>query len=168
MIGGTNMEYCSYESPIGMLRICEEDGCISRIDFDECSFQEPTSELLKEACRQLDEYFAGGRYQFQLPLLMKGTEFQLDDWNALMKIAYGETCSYQKIAEMIGRPKACRAVGMANHNNPISIVIPCHRVIGKSGKLVGYGGGLDKKIWLLNFEKHQLERLSVDNTKVVI
>ena len=108
--------------------------------------------LLKEAARQLLEYFAGIRKEFVLPLSVHGTEFQLADWKALQTIPYGETRSYRQIAEQIGNPKACRAVGRANHNNLIGIIIPCHRVIGHNRKLVGYGGGLDVKEKLLKLE----------------
>ena len=96
---------------------------------------------------------AGRRREFQLPLAPKGTEFQQKVWKALLDIPYGETRSYGEIARAIGNPKASRAVGMANNRNPIAIIIPCHRVIGSTGKLVGYGGGLDKKEFLLNLER---------------
>ena len=109
--------------------------------------------LLREAAVQLGEYFEGKRKVFDLPLSFGGTSFQKDDWNALLTIPYGETRSYKQIAEQIGRPKAYRAVGMANNRNPISILIPCHRVIGHDGALVGYGSGLPHKAYLLNLEK---------------
>ncbi|NLY70869.1 MAG: methylated-DNA--[protein]-cysteine S-methyltransferase [Clostridiales bacterium] len=111
------------------------------------------TDLLREASKQLDEYFMGNRFKFDLPLFLSGTEFQLKVWKALESIPYGETRSYKQIAEAIGNPKACRAVGMANNRNPISIIIPCHRVIGSSGRLVGYGGGLDIKEKLLQLER---------------
>ena len=110
--------------------------------------------MLIETIRQLEEYFAGIRKEFDIPLSMKGTEFQMEDWKALCTIPYGETRTYGQIAAQIGRPKASRAVGMANHNNPISVIVPCHRVIGAGGKLVGYGGGLDVKEALLTLENH--------------
>lgn len=109
--------------------------------------------LLDVCAAQLREYFDGKRKIFDLPLKPEGTEFQLKDWNALREIPYGETRSYKDIAFAIGNPKACRAVGTANHNNPISIIIPCHRVIGSDGSLTGYGGGLDKKTYLLELEQ---------------
>lgn len=112
--------------------------------------------LLKEAYTQLQEYFQGKRKEFQLPLEPKGTEFQRKVWKALESIPYGQTKSYGEIARMIGNEKASRAVGMANNKNPLSIFIPCHRVIGADGKLVGYGGGLDKKIYLLDLEKNRI------------
>lgn len=119
------------------------------IDFAEESpeekEQQERTEVSDEAARQLEEYFQGKRKTFKLPLKLKGTEFQKLVWDALLTIPYGETRSYSEIACQIGRPKASRAVGMANHRNPVAIVVPCHRVIGKNGSLTGYAGGLDKK-----------------------
>jgi methylated-DNA-[protein]-cysteine S-methyltransferase len=109
--------------------------------------------LIQKAWAQVKEYFEGKRKQFNLPLAMRGTEFQVAVWQALQKIPYGETRSYKEIAASIGRPKAIRAVGMANNRNPISIIVPCHRVIGHDGKLVGYGGGLPLKEYLLELER---------------
>ena len=111
------------------------------------------SPLQREVDKQMKEYFEGERKEFDLPLRPEGTDFQKKVWNALLEIPFGETRSYQDIANAVGSPKACRAVGMANHQNPIIIVIPCHRVIGKNGKLVGYGGGLSMKEKLLLLEK---------------
>ena len=111
------------------------------------------SPLQREVDKQMGEYFEGKRKEFDLPLRPEGTVFQKKVWNALLEIPFGETRSYQDIANAVGSPKACRAVGMANHQNPIIIVIPCHRVIGKNGKLVGYGGGLSMKEKLLLLEK---------------
>jgi O-6-methylguanine DNA methyltransferase len=108
--------------------------------------------IIRETEKQLGEYFAWARKIFSIPLAPSGTEFQRNAWKALEKIPYGETRNYLEEATMIGNPKAVRAIGWANHNNPIVIIIPCHRVIGKSGKLVGYGGGIDKKKWLLDHE----------------
>jgi len=106
------------------------------------------------ACRQqVEEYFAGKRTRFTLPLDLRGTTFQKLCWLALLEIPYGETRSYADIARSIGRPQACRAVGLANHDNPVVIVVPCHRVIGSDGRLTGYGGGLDVKRRLLDFER---------------
>lgn len=109
--------------------------------------------LLKRAGTQLLEYLAGERKEFDLPLAFEGTEFQQAVWKALLTIPYGQTRSYGQIAASIGNPRACRAVGMANNRNPIAIFVPCHRVIGANGKLVGYGSGLDIKEKLLNLEK---------------
>jgi len=109
--------------------------------------------LIQKAAAQIKEYFEGKRKQFKLPLVMHGTEFQMAVWQALQKIPYGETRSYKEIAAAIGKPKAVRAVGMANNRNPISIIVPCHRVIGHDGKLTGYGGGLPLKQFLLELEQ---------------
>jgi methylated-DNA-[protein]-cysteine S-methyltransferase len=109
--------------------------------------------LIRKAAKQLNEYLAGKREAFDLPLEPEGTQFQKAVWKALTGIPYGETRTYKDIAESIGNPKACRAVGMANNKNPIAILIPCHRVIGADGKLVGYAGGLDIKKKLLELEK---------------
>ncbi|WP_406676228.1 methylated-DNA--[protein]-cysteine S-methyltransferase [Moorella sp. ACPs] len=111
----------------------------------------------REVMRQLDEYFDGRRFSFSLRLDLRGTPFQLAVWSALQKIPYGTTCSYSHIARVIGRPEAVRAVGQAIGRNPVGIIIPCHRVIGKDGRLVGFGGGLATKEWLLNFEERNLK-----------
>ncbi|MBN1332792.1 MAG: methylated-DNA--[protein]-cysteine S-methyltransferase [Synergistales bacterium] len=111
-----------------------------------------SSPLLEQCRSQLDEYFAGARKSFDLPLLLQGTPFQKSVWEELAKIPYGKTLPYSEIADLIGKPKAVRAVGGANHSNPVSIIIPCHRVIGKNGSLTGYGGGLWRKQWLLEHE----------------
>ena len=146
-----------YDTKIGTICLAEEDGYITNLYFkDEWDLEESEvreTPLIKEAKKQLDEYLVGNRKEFDLPLKAKGTEFQQEVWKALQEIPYGETRYYGEIAEKIGNPKASRAVGLANNRNPISIFIPCHRVIGKNGKLVGYGGGLDIKERLLNLER---------------
>lgn len=139
-------------SPVGPLTIAEQDGAITHILFGSCDEAGDKTLVLEEAERQLAEYFQGARREFDLPLKPSGTEFQKKVWKALEAIPYGETRSYGDIARAVGREKAFRAVGMANHNNPISIVIPCHRVIGANGAMTGYGGGLDKKRFLLRLE----------------
>lgn len=139
-------------SPVGPITIAERDGAISHVLFGECEEAGERTELLMEAERQLNEYFMGTRRFFDLPLRPEGTPFQKEVWNALLEIPCGETRSYADIARAVNRPKAFRAVGMANHNNPISIIIPCHRVIGADGSLTGYGGGMDKKRFLLALE----------------
>jgi len=116
-------------------------------------FTKAETPLIKKAAAQIEEYLAGKRKKFTLPLVMRGTEFQTAVWRALQDIPYGKTRSYKEIAAAIGRPKAVRAVGMANHRNPISIIVPCHRVIGHNGSLVGYGGGLPLKRRLLELEQ---------------
>ncbi|WP_194436877.1 methylated-DNA--[protein]-cysteine S-methyltransferase [Vibrio fluminensis] len=113
--------------------------------------------LLREAKTQLDEYFAGIRNQFDLPLAAQGTAFQTQVWQALTTIPFGETWSYQQLADAIDNPKAVRAVGLANGKNPISIIVPCHRVIGKSGKLTGYAGGVERKAALLKLENIEFD-----------
>ncbi|WHZ19467.1 MAG: Methylated-DNA--protein-cysteine methyltransferase [Rhodanobacteraceae bacterium] len=113
----------------------------------------PSKSKLHAAARELDEYFAGTRQQFDVPLRPSGTPFQLEVWGALLTIPYGETTSYAEIARRIRRPRAVRAVGAANGANPLSIIVPCHRVIGSHGDLVGYGGGLPIKRWLLAHER---------------
>lgn len=114
----------------------------------------PSTPLQEQACVQLADYFLGTRQQFNLPLAPVGTTFQQQVWQALLGIAHGEHCSYKFIAEQINNPKAVRAVGLANSRNPIALIIPCHRVIGASGKLVGYAGGVARKAWLLDHEQH--------------
>ncbi len=146
-----------YETNIGQIGIEENGRAITNIYFSK-EADSPTddlkeTDLLKEAKAQLDEYFAGKRKSFDLPLAPDGTAFQHRVWRALQEIPYGETRSYGEIARAIGSDKAARAVGMANNRNPIPIIIPCHRVVGANGKLVGYGGGLEIKAQLLDLEK---------------
>ena len=112
-----------------------------------------SSPLLKECSKQLTAYYAGSLKRFDLPLRLHGTEFQKKVWHALQKIPYGETRSYGEIAAAIGNPKACRAVGLANNRNPVAIIVPCHRVIGANGALVGYAGGVWIKKYLLELEE---------------
>ena len=145
----------SINSPVGPLTIAEEDGSITHVLFGESEEIGERTPLLERAERQLAEYFAGTRREFDLPLNPAGTPFQKAVWEALTEIPYGQTCSYGDIARAVGRGKAFRAVGMANHHNPISIIIPCHRVIGADGSLTGYGGGADKKKFLLRLEGAQ-------------
>ncbi len=150
------MNFCKMNSPLGELYIFEEDNKIVQISTSytpakEC--KEEMSELFSNTVGQLNEYFAGTRKTFSIPLDMRGTEFQKRVWNALLEIPYGETWNYKQLAEFIHNPKAVRAVGGANHNNPIMIIVPCHRVIGSNGSLTGYAGGLDMKEHLLNLER---------------
>lgn len=145
------------ESQIGPLRIATNGEAITAIGFDGKgevgTVPEGNSiELLREARRQLDEYFSGKRERFDLPLQPEGTAFQRSVWNALLEIPFGVTMSYADIANRLGNPKGLRAVGAANGQNPIPIVIPCHRVIGRDGSLTGFGGGLERKRWLLIHE----------------
>jgi len=151
-------------SPIGILRlIANEAGLIGLYmarhvrepapsELEVVELEPPSHPILREAATQLAEYFAGTRRAFSVPLAASGTEFQLRVWRALGEIGYGETCSYGQLAQAIGQPSASRAVGAANGRNPISIVVPCHRVIGSDGSLTGYGGGEWNKRWLLDHE----------------
>ena len=143
------------QSPVEDLTLTEENGALTGLYFGRRSLEgeEGLTALLERAFQQLEEYFAGKRKQFDLPLSLRGTEFQRQVWAALRDIPYGETRSYGQIAQAVGRPKAVRAVGMANHRNPISIIVPCHRVVGADGSLTGYGGGLENKKFLLALER---------------
>lgn len=162
-----------FQSDLGWIRIIANQNSVTRIDFAEPETAQKTdasaaanphlqaanSHLqaanlhLQAAKQQLQEYFAGVRTQFNLPLAPEGTPFQQAVWTALTTIPYGATCSYKHIAELVDRPKGSQAIGQANSKNPISIVIPCHRVVGSNGKLTGYAGGLDRKAALLQREK---------------
>lgn len=149
-----------YETPIGAIGIAEKDGKITRLYF-QTDYRPPNTTIretaiLKEAAQQLQDYLAGKLTDFFLPLQPEGTTFMQQVWRKLCEIPYGETASYKSLAESIGNPNAARAVGMANNRNPIPIFIPCHRVIGASGSLVGYRGGLDLKSRLLKLEKERL------------
>jgi methylated-DNA-[protein]-cysteine S-methyltransferase len=148
-----------YDYPIGPLGIAEDDGAITHVYFGRetklSGYETAETPLIQKAAAQLREYFGGERKEFALPLAPSGTTFQRTVWKALQTIAAGETRSYQDIAMLIGQPQAARAVGMANHHNPIAIIIPCHRVIGKNGGLTGYAGGLNIKRYLLDLEKSQ-------------
>ena len=153
------MYYCYIESPIGELLLAGENDELTMIGFPTGTMRrEPERDWIQndkpfvEAARQLSEYFAGERHEFDLPLRLNGTEFQLLVLDELQRIPYGETTSYGDIAKRIGRPKAVRAVGAANGRNPIPIIVPCHRVIGSGGALTGFGGGLDTKKALLQLE----------------
>jgi methylated-DNA-[protein]-cysteine S-methyltransferase len=153
------MYYCHFDTPIGELLLAGDADALSMIGFPKGSMRrDPESDWIyneepfKNARVQLSEYFAGERKEFNLPLLLSGTEFQVSVLQALQGIPYGETISYGAIAKQIGRPKAVRAVGAANGRNPIPIIVPCHRVVGSSGDLTGFGGGLDTKAELLRLE----------------
>jgi methylated-DNA-[protein]-cysteine S-methyltransferase len=145
------------ESPVGRLRLAASDHAVTGIWLRARSAVTPgrATGLVAELERQLAEYFAGRRQRFDVPLAPEGTAFQQDVWRALIDIPYGETCSYGQLAAKIGRPDAVRAVGAANGQNPIPIVIPCHRVIGANGTLTGFGGGLPMKRRLLDLERGQ-------------
>lgn len=145
-----------YNSPIGAIKfICNEEFLLEMRFVDSiCVNPQNYPKIISTCKEQLDEYFAGELEDFTIPIeFEKGTPFQKSVWRALQSIPYGQTRSYKEIAIQIGNPKAVRAVGGANNKNPIGIVIPCHRVIGSSGKLVGYSGGLQKKKMLLKLEE---------------
>lgn len=148
------------DSPIGPLTIAGRDGAVTHLCMDAQSHPPaarhtwtPDPQGFASVVDQLDDYFAGSRQVFDVPLELDGTAFQRQVWGALRDIPYGETRSYGQIAAAIGRPGASRAVGLANGRNPVAIIVPCHRVIGASGDLTGYGGGLDRKRTLLTLER---------------
>ena len=144
-----------YETDLGIIGIRDNNNAITEVFYSKSKINDHLKEtpLIRECFNHLNEYFQGTRREFTIPLEAEGSEFQKKVWKALLDIPYGQTRTYKEIAIAIGNEKACRAVGMANNRNPISIIIPCHRVIGANGKLVGYGGGLDIKEKLLNIEK---------------
>jgi len=157
------------DSPVGTLSLVATDDALvalvwrlqslTRVPVEQ-AVEDPEHPVLRESMRQLREYFAGTRRQFELPLEFRGTDFQRGVWSALLEIPYGETRTYGQIAEKLKNPAAVRAVGAANGRNPISIIAPCHRVIGMSGDLTGFGGGLDAKAFLLSLEAPQRELLA--------
>jgi methylated-DNA-[protein]-cysteine S-methyltransferase len=147
--------YCLYESPVGLLRLVSNGSELIGVHFGDRNHPEPpaadpTVNPFPETVEQLDKYFAGRLQQFDLPIVFLGTPFQIRTWNELRKIPFGETISYKAQAEKIG--SVARAVGLVNGQNPVSIIVPCHRVIGVNGRLVGYGGGIERKRALLQFE----------------
>ena len=155
-----NTCYTTFQSPLGTMTLQANQNGLLGAWFETQTTQpkelgqySETDVILNDAIVQLNEYFSGERKVFELPLAAKGTPFQQQVWQALTKIPFGETWSYQQIADEIGNPKAVRAVGLANGKNPISVVVPCHRVIGKNGKLTGYAGGVERKAKLLELEK---------------
>ena len=144
----------NYDSPLGPITLQSDGTSLTGLDFGlKVEYASALLEIFTRTKLELDEYFSGERKTFTIPLKTRGTPFQKQVWDALLQIPYGETRCYEDIAIMIGNPKASRAIGMANNRNNIGIIIPCHRVIGKNGSLVGYAGGLDKKIALLDLEK---------------
>ncbi|BHH81961.1 methylated-DNA--[protein]-cysteine S-methyltransferase [Desulforhopalus sp. 52FAK] len=154
--------YCIHNTPIGDLLLLGKEGVLTEIRFENAWTMADTadysmnSKVFAQARSQLDEYFTGARKSFSVNIDPTGTSFQKKVWQALTKIPYGSTRSYAEIAEQINNPKGYRAVGMANGKNPIPIIIPCHRVIGKNGTLTGFGGGLEVKQQLLHIEQSNL------------
>ena len=155
---------CWLKTPLGLLELVSREGTLlDEIHLPgEMSRKRPVDRgnepVLRQACQQLTEYFSGDRLEFDLPLRPQGTPFQQKVWRALQEIPFGATASYREIATAVGQPTACRAVGGANGRNPLPIVIPCHRVIGANGALVGFSAGLDHKSWLLRHEAQVLGR----------
>jgi len=150
-----------FGTPVGTLTLQADARGLCRIDFGQRApavTADPEQPVLRLAAEQLEAYFRGELSHFDLPLAPVGTAFQSEVWNALQAIPYGEVRSYADIANAVGRPRAFRAVGMANNRNPLPIIIPCHRVVGSNGLLIGYGGGLDIKIRLLQLERIALEQ----------
>jgi methylated-DNA-[protein]-cysteine S-methyltransferase len=148
------------ESPIGPLTLVARDGVVTNLAMHEQRHGSPPPEdaltddaWFKDVADQLDAYFAGELTSFDVDMNLLGTPFQRDVWSRLCEIPYGETISYGELAQRVGNPKASRAVGLANGRNPIAIIVPCHRVIGADGSLTGYGGGLERKTWLLEHER---------------
>ncbi len=149
-----------YVSPVGELVIESEDDRIITVNFLKDSKQEELhTNIIDQCITELDEYFFAGRKFFTVELDLRGSEFQKKVWNELLTIPYGKTISYEELAVRIGNIKSIRAVGLANGQNPIAIIVPCHRVIGKGGALIGYGGGLENKEWLLYHEGARLRQL---------
>jgi methylated-DNA-[protein]-cysteine S-methyltransferase len=145
--------FAYYESPIGLIEIgCSSKEVTSLFFVEARRPRTSTNDVCDEAVKQISEYFAGARQEFDLPIRLSGTEFQREVWQGLKGIPFGQTVSYGDLARTIGKPTAVRAVGAANGNNPVSIIVPCHRVIGSDGGLTGYGGGLERKEWLLKHE----------------
>lgn len=161
------IHYRTIESPIGLLTLAGRDSVLTNLRMVNQTYEPsragwtPNDGVFADAVDQLNAYFAGELTDFDIELDMRGTEFQQRVWKALLTIPYGETRSYGEIAEQVGAPGSARAVGLANGRNPIAIIVPCHRVIGASGSLTGYGGGLDRKKTLLELEK---SRASVNLT----
>lgn len=150
----SNLYQISFSSPLGQILLKSDDGiALNNLDFIEGDFSQNSTPLLELAKKQLNEYFTKKRKTFTIPLKTYGTPFQKEVWQTLQKIPYSSTISYKQESIMVNRPKAFRAVANANGKNPISIIIPCHRVIASDGTLGGYSGGLDKKIFLLELER---------------
>ncbi|WP_433572787.1 methylated-DNA--[protein]-cysteine S-methyltransferase [Streptomyces sp. CA-251247] len=153
-------QYTVVDSPYGPLTLVATDGMLSGLYMTdqrhrpgEETFGEEDPAPFGDTIRQLDAYFAGELAEFDVPVRLEGTPFQRSVWDLLLKIPYGETRTYGELAEQLGKASASRAVGLANGKNPVSIIVPCHRVIGASGSLIGYGGGLDRKQRLLAHER---------------
>ena len=153
----SELHYTYYESPIGLLKIGGTEQFIGELTFvdnqDQLTYGVPgVTEVMHECTEQLIEYFHGSRQKFDVPVNQEGTEFQIRVWKELLEIPYGKTISYMDMAKRLGDPKVIRAAAAANGKNPITIIVPCHRVIGSDRSLVGYSGGMWRKKWLLQHE----------------
>ncbi len=148
--------YDNLTTPLGMMETTATKNAVKAIYFVDHAKPRDANSVTQLVKTQLSEYFQGTRQDFDLPLDADGTEFQKTVWKALLTIESGQTCTYGDIAKQIGNPKGMRAVGLANGKNPLTIVVPCHRVIGANGKLTGYASGTDRKAWLLNHERDSL------------
>ncbi|NRA82749.1 MAG: methylated-DNA--[protein]-cysteine S-methyltransferase [Gammaproteobacteria bacterium] len=155
--------YCDYfESPLGLIEFKASELGLSQVIFCGATQGASNASDITDNCKlQLSEYFAGQRTKFELALDPQGTEFQKSVWQCLSQIPFGEVASYKDIAKMVNRPKGSQAVGGANGRNPISIIVPCHRVIGSNGSLTGYAGGIERKLWLLNHEGVTIEPTTI-------
>jgi methylated-DNA-[protein]-cysteine S-methyltransferase len=159
------MQTLDFQSPLGIIEIIGDEQGIFSILFAEREYiqfpkKTDTFATLIECQQQLEEYFEGKRFSFTIPFIFKGTPFQQEVWQALTTVPYGKTASYKDIAILVGNEKAVRAIGTTNSKNLVSIIVPCHRIIGANGKLTGYAGGLWRKEWLL---KHEQKYLSITN-----
>lgn len=157
------LPYAVVGSPVGPLTLLADGAALAGLYLQDQRHRPDLTgrrddDLLPDVRRQLDEWFAGSRTHFDVEISLQGTEFQRSVWSALQAVPYAETCSYADLAREVGRPAATRAVGLANGRNPVSIVVPCHRVVGASGSLTGYGGGLERKAWLLDHEQRHARR----------
>lgn len=153
----TDSYYAYCESQIGLIEIGGTDSEILSVRFVEhCWPGYASNTIVRQGMRQIDEYISGQRQTFDLPLGLRGTDFQLQVWRQVLAVPYGQSATYQDIADAIGNPLAVRAVGAANGKNPLPLIVPCHRIIGRDGHLVGYGGGLWRKKWLLRHEGYLL------------
>jgi methylated-DNA-[protein]-cysteine S-methyltransferase len=148
-------DYC--RSEIGLIEVGGTESEILSVAFvDRCQDEHESHATVREGVRQLKEYLSGARRAFDLPLGLRGTAFQVQVWRQVLAVPYGQAATYQDIADAIGNPRAVRAVGAANGRNPLPLFVPCHRIIGHDGRLVGYGGGLWRKKWLLRHEGYLL------------
>jgi len=149
-----NLNIAYYESPIGLIMIEAKDETIAGVSFVESAkIPENITPILQLAKKQMVEYFEGKRKEFDLPIVLVGTDFEMKVWKALTEIGYGKATTYKDIAQNIGHEKAYRAIGGTNHKNKLAIVVPCHRVIGSNGKMTGYAAGIWRKTWLIDHEK---------------